>query len=82
MAEPPGEPVLALMALAHVVADERLRERFLALTGYDAATLRARAGAPDVAAAVISFLNAHEPDLAAAAQALGVAPERLARAAG
>jgi hypothetical protein len=76
-----GEPVLALRALAHVIADERLRDRFLALTGFDGATLRARAGEPDVAAAVIGFLAAHEPDLEAVARALDVTPERLAQAA-
>lgn len=68
---------LLLLALAHIVADDRLRDRFLALTGLDAATLRARAGAPDVLEAARSFLAGHEPDLLAVAAALGVDPAAL-----
>jgi large subunit ribosomal protein L33 len=68
---------LLLHALAHIVSDERLRDRFLALTGLDAATLRARAGEADVLEAVASFLAGHEPDLVAVAAALGVEPAAL-----
>ncbi|MFQ3594633.1 MAG: DUF3572 family protein [Sphingomonadaceae bacterium] len=69
--------VLLLQALAHIIADDRLRERFLALTGFDPATLRARAGEPDVLDAVAGFLEGHEPDLLAVAAALGVEPGAL-----
>lgn len=72
---------LALNALAAVVADEALRDRFLALTGYDARTLRARAGEPDVLRAVIDFLASHEPDLVEVAALLDVPPDVLAAAA-
>lgn len=72
------DDTLALRALAEVIADEGLRERFLALTGYDVATLRARAGEPDVLGAVAGFLAAHEPDLIRVAGALDVKPEQLA----
>ncbi len=68
---------LLLQALAHIIADARLRDRFLALTGLDAATLRARAGDADVLEAVASFLAGHEPDLVAVAAALGVEPAAL-----
>ena len=78
---PRMDPVLSLRALAAIIADEPLRERFLALTGYDAPTLRARAGESDVQRAVIAFLTAHEPDLLRVAGDLGVKPEELARAA-
>lgn len=68
---------LLLRALAHIVGEPRLRDRFLALTGLDAGTLRARAGEADVLAAVASFLAGHEPDLVAVAAALGVEPAAL-----
>lgn len=70
--------VLALRALAAILADEPMRERFLALTGYDGATLRARAGSPEVADAVAGFLGGHEPDLLKVAAMLDVSPRQLA----
>jgi hypothetical protein len=69
--------VLALRALAAILGDAALRDRFLGLTGYDADTLRARAGHADVARAVASFLRGHEPDLVRVAELLGVEPEQL-----
>ena len=68
---------LLLQALACIIGDDRLRERFLALTGFDGATLRARAAEPDVLEAVAAFLAGHEPDLVAVAAALGVEPGLL-----
>lgn len=73
--------VLSLRALAIVIGDDQLRDRFLALTGYDADTLRARASEGDVQSAVIAFLTSHEPDLLRVAEQLGVKPEELAVAA-
>lgn len=72
------DATLALQALAAIIADEPLRERFLALTGYDGATIRARAGSADMASAVAEFLSGHEPDLVRIAGELGVKPELLA----
>jgi hypothetical protein len=72
--------VLGLQALAHVAGDDELGPRFLALTGMDAADLRARAGESAVLAAVLAFLASHEADLVAAAEILGVKPEALAAA--
>jgi hypothetical protein len=69
--------VLALQALAHVAGDEDLGPRFLALSGLDAESLRARAGESLVLAAVIEFLASHEPDLLAVADKLKVKPEAL-----
>ena len=69
---------LALFALAHIAGDETLGPRFLALSGMDAAELRARAGDPDVLAAVVAFLAANEADLIECAAAIGVTPEALA----
>ncbi len=53
-------------------------DRFLAITGLDSAGLRAAIAAPATHLAVLDFLCAHEPDLIAAAEALGLAPAELA----
>ena len=65
---------LALAALAATLADNDRAERFLALTGLDAETLRARAGERSLLAATLAFLENHEPDLVAVAAAVGVEP--------
>jgi hypothetical protein len=72
--------VLGLQALAHVAGDETLGPRFLALSGMDAESLKARAGEASVLAAVVAFLADHEADLVAVARQLGVTPETLAAA--
>jgi hypothetical protein len=71
------DAVLALRALAAIIGDEVLRERFLALTGCDAPTLRANAGRPEMAVAVRDFLCGHEPDLLRVAAMLDVPPAAL-----
>ncbi len=80
MASNEGAETLALRALAEVVGDADLGPRFLDLTGLDVATLRARAGEPEMLAAVLGFLNQHEPSLIAVAHALDVKPAALAAA--
>lgn len=75
------DPVsIALQSLAWIVADPDRSGRLLTLTGLDPAELRARAGEPSLLAAVLGFLEAHEPDLIACAEALGVQPEALVEA--
>jgi len=54
--------------------------RLLDTTGLDAGELRARAGDPALLAAVLGFLEAHEPDLVACAGDLGVSPAALVTA--
>lgn len=71
---------LALSALAAMLCDERRARRFLDLSGIETDELRRRAADPALLAALIRFLEAHEPDLVAVAQAVGVAPERLVAA--
>jgi len=71
---------IALSALAWTLSDQARAERLLALTGLSPADLRARAGEPTVLAAVLAFLESHEPDLIACAEALDRKPERLVRA--
>lgn len=76
----PDAPVLALQALAHVAGDPDLGPRFLALSGLDAAGLRAGANDPAVLAALIDFLAVRETDLVATADAIGTKPDLLIRA--
>jgi hypothetical protein len=68
---------LALLALAWCLGDARRADRLLSLTGLTTDDLRARAGEPALGAAVLGFLEAHEPDLVACAEELDVKPERL-----
>lgn len=72
--------VLALRALAATLADQRLAQRFLSLSGLDAPDLRQRASSPDLLAALLRFLEAHEPDLLAVAEAVGAEPKALVAA--
>ena len=74
----PADPfVLALGALGWVLGDGPRAERLLALTGLDADALRAGVGDPAVLGAVLDVLSGHEPDLRAAADHVGVAPQAL-----
>ena len=81
---PPPEPndplALALAALAATLGDARRAQRFIDLTGIDTNELRARAGDPALLAALIRFLEAHEPDLVAVAEEVGVGPDLLVEA--
>ena len=69
--------VIALQALAWILGEEARAERLLSLTGLDADQLRARADDPVLWQAALDFLAAHEPDLIACADTLGLSPERL-----
>ena len=71
---------LALSALGWVLSDEDRADRLLALTGMTPDALRSGLHDPAVLCAVIDHLCAHEPDLLAAADALGVTPQELASA--
>ena len=77
----PNDPVaLALAALAATLGAERRAQRFLDLTGIGTEELRTRLGEPALLAAVLRFLEAHEPDLLSVAQELGVDPSQLVEA--
>jgi hypothetical protein len=64
--------------LGWVLGEQDRAERFLSLTGLTPEELRASLGQPSTLAAVLEFLCQHEPDLLAAADALGVSPQALA----
>jgi hypothetical protein len=71
---------LALAALGWAVSDTGRAQRLLDLTGLTPADLRARAAEPAVLGAVLGFLEAHEPDLIACAETIGVEPTALVAA--
>ena len=71
---------LALRALAATLSDERLAQRFLSLSGIDPPELRQRAAEPAVLAALLRFLEQHEPDLLSVAEAIEVKPSALVAA--
>jgi len=71
---------LALSALGWTLADEARAQRLLALTGLTADDLRSRIGEPALLAASLRFLEGHEPDLLACAEALRVPPAELVEA--
>lgn len=74
------EEALALGALGWTLADDARAERLLALTGLTPELLRDRLEDRAFLAAVLRFLENHEPDLIACADALNVAPTQLVAA--
>jgi hypothetical protein len=72
--------VLALRALAATLSDERLAQRFLSMSGIDPPELRQRAADPAVLAALLRFLEQHEPDLLSVAGEIEVDPKALVAA--
>ena len=77
---PNDASTLALGALGWTLGDDDRAARLVSLTGLTPGVLRARLGEPAVLAAVLAFLEAHEPDLVACAEATGTTPARLVAA--
>ncbi|MGB5483343.1 DUF3572 domain-containing protein [Parasphingorhabdus sp.] len=77
----PDADIIALQALGWVLQDQDRAERLLALTGLDPRELRSGLEDPAMLASLLGFLANHEPDLVACAEAIGVAPTKLAAAA-
>ena len=74
----PTDPeTLALAALGWTLSDDARASRLLALTGLSPETLRQGLGEPRLLAAVLRFLEAHEPDLLACAGELELTPMQL-----
>jgi hypothetical protein len=71
---------LALSALGWTLSEPDRAQRLLALTGLTPEDLRDRLSDPGLLAAVLGFLEAHEPDLVGCAEALGVTPADLVEA--
>lgn len=72
--------IVALSALAWTLSEDARAQRLLALTGLDGDSLRMRATDPAVLSALVGFLEAHQPDLIACANAIGRSPADLVRA--
>ena len=68
---------VALSALAATLTDERRAERFLSITGLSPDGIRVALTDRHTLAACLAFLENHEPDLIAVAEAIGVKPEIL-----
>ena len=69
---------LALSALAATLTDERRARRFLDLTGIGTDELRRRADDPYLLVSLLEILEAHEPDLLAVSEAIGLnAPDLI-----
>jgi hypothetical protein len=71
---------LGLAALAATLGAERRAQRFLDPTGIGTDELRNRLGDSALLAALLRFLEAHEPDLLSVAEELGCKPEELVEA--
>ena len=69
-----------MAALGWVLGDENHAERLLTLTGLTPDVLRDGLNNRDILVAIMDFLMSHEPDLIAAADALGVEPQALVAA--
>jgi len=76
----PDAQTLALNALGWIIVDEERASRFLSLTGLTPDELRASLGYPSTLSAVLDYLCGHEPDLIAAAEAIGCTPQDLVAA--
>ena len=75
------DPVaLGLAALGWIAGDPERIGRLLALTGLEPQELRARAAEPSMLAAALGFLEGHEPDLLACAEAIHATPAALVAA--
>ncbi len=75
---PPNDSAtIALSALAATLTDERRAERFLSITGLSPNGIREALGDRHTLAACLTFLENHEPDLIAVAEAIGEKPETL-----
>ena len=74
---PNDSVAIALSALAATLTDERRAERFLSITGLSPDGIRQSLGDRHTLAACLAFLESHEPDLLAVAEAIGEKPETL-----
>ena len=74
---PTDSETVALAALAATLTDERRAERFLSITGLSPDGIRGSLGDRRTLAACLGFLEDHEPDLVAVAEAIGEKPATL-----
>ena len=68
---------VAIDALGYLSNTPDLMQRFLALSGIEAAQIREAAREPHFFAGVLKFFLAHEPDLLAFCEAAGTPPQSV-----
>ena len=71
---------MAFQALAWALTDEKRADRLLSLTGLTPEGLRAGIQDRGTQAAILAFLEAHEPDLVTCADVIGVTPQAMVAA--
>jgi len=71
---------LAFKAITFIVADDTLRDRFLALSGLSPDEIRANLPETTFQASILEFLVSHEPDLIAFAKDINETPEQIVKA--
>ncbi len=69
---------VSLQAIVWILSDDARASRFIALTGLEPDDLRTRLTDVGVLDAALGFLEGHQSDFLACAEALGLTPERLA----
>ena len=74
------DSALALAALGWLLGDNARASRLLAVTGLTPDALRTGLQDPAILGAILAFLEAHEPDLIACAEAIGRPPAALVKA--
>ena len=72
--------VIALQALSYLVAEEDVLQRFMDLSGVDAADIRQRADDVEMLAGVLDFFLGFEPQLLQMCEATGLAADAPVRA--
>ena len=77
---PDHAATLALDALTFVLNDPLRADRFIGMTGLTPDNLRGRLADPSTLAAILVFLEAHEPDLLECAESTGHTPDALVAA--
>ncbi len=71
---------IAVEGLGFIASDPQLLQRFLAISGIEAADIRRAAATPGFMAGVLQFIVAHEPTLMQFAEATGRDPASVTRA--
>ena len=72
--------IVALQALTYLVGDEKILQRFMALSGVELSDLRSRADDPGLLTGVLDFFLGFEPQLLEMCEATGLPAEAPAQA--
>lgn len=71
---------IAIAGLGFIAADDKLLQRFLAISGIEPDQIRAAAGEPGFLAGVLGFIAAHEPTLLEFSDHSGIPPQSVMKA--